>query len=76
MDKAAIAKQICEELGIEWDKHLNVPYFKDAPVSKGMVQATFGIKTITYQTTEAVFLKCDSTATRKYNANGAIALAA
>lgn len=76
MDKAAIAKQICEEFGIEWDERLTVPHIKNSPVSKGMVQAAFGIKATTYRTAEVAFLKCDSKATLKYNANGAIVLAA
>lgn len=41
MDKAAIAKKICERYGITWDKELTAPCFQGKTYTPDMVRAAF-----------------------------------
>ena len=76
MDKAAIAKHICEKFGIKWDDRQKVAHLNGVPVSEGMVQAVFATDEKSYRTVETEFLKCDSVVIFECNAKNAIALAA
>lgn len=41
MDKAIIAKKICEKYGIEWDDTQNIPHIGRKVVVPGMISAAF-----------------------------------
>ena len=76
MDKAIIAKKICEKYGIKWDETQMVAHVNGEEVISGMISAAFGMELLVSYDYNIEMSIIDRLAFSQYNMRSTAALVA